>query len=180
MREIEVKARLKNIPDLLVKAKQLGIIFDPPISQYDSIYESTIPKSDPSWNIFRIRKQGEKTILTMKYKASTRPRDNHERETIVDNADEVAAMLNRVGYTLSVKINKNRRIAKYKDMEICIDEVDGLGSFIEIEKLASDDADVDEIQNYLWILLVKLGITPKDRVYKGYNTLMHEHLDSEE
>ena len=112
----------------------------------------------------------------MKYKASSRSRDNHERETVVEDAKEVADMLERVGYSLGVRIRKTRKTAKYNDLEICLDEVDDLGTFIEVEKLANDEADVDAIQAELWNILSELGIDTKDRIHKGYDTLMHELL----
>ena len=176
MREIEVKAKVRNIKSLIDKAKHLGIIFSDPFAQVDTTYETKLSKHDPDWNIFRIRKQGNKTILTMKYKASTRSRDNHERESIIENALEVADMLERVGYSRGVTIRKNRKIAKYNNLEICLDEVDDLGTFIEIEKLADDNANVDTIQSELWNILLELGIDPKDRVHKGYDSLMYKFI----
>lgn len=176
MREIEVKANVSDLDVLLKKAEELGIVFGKPITQDDTTYETTLSKEDPGWNIFRIRKQGDKTILTMKYKASSRSRDNHERETSISNANEVADMLERVGYTRGISIYKQRRVAKYHDLEICLDEVKKLGNFIEAEKLAEDDADVDAIQAELWDVLCKLGVQPKDRVHSGYDTLMYEFL----
>lgn len=178
MREIEVKARVKNLQGLLSKANKLGIIFNESIVQVDTTYETKLEYDNPDWNIFRIRKQGNKNILTMKYKASSRSRDNHERETVIEDAKEVEHMLERVGYSLGVRIRKTRKIAKYKDLEICLDEVDDLGTFIEVEKLADDNADVDAIQNELWGILSKLGIDPEDRVHKGYDTLMYDLLNN--
>ncbi len=176
MREIEVKAKVNDVNGLLKIADKLGISFGKPIVQDDATYETKIPYADPDWNIFRIRKQDGKSILTMKYKASSRSRDNHERETVIGDADEVADMLERVGYVFAIQIYKQRRTAKYHNLEICLDEVKDLGSFIEVEKLAEDDADVDAIQTELWDVLLSLGIHPEDRVHKGYDTLMYEHL----
>ena len=179
MREIEVKARVKDKDDLLAKAKALGIYFSEATSQDDTTYETTMSYHDPGWNIFRIRKQSGKTILTMKYKASSRSRDNHERETVIGDAGEMADMLQRLGYARGVRIHKHRQIAKHNHLELCLDEVDDLGTFIEVEKLAADDADVDAVQESLWQLLLKLGVDPGDRVHKGYDTLMHEFLKIE-
>lgn len=177
MREIEVKAKLRNKQELLNKADKLGISFSEPYSQDDTTYETDLPKDDPGWNIFRIRKQTDKTILTMKYKASSRSRDNHERESVIEDADEVADMLERIGYSFGVRVKKTRQIAKYNGLEICVDEIDDLGAFVEVEELASDDADVDEIQGKLWGLLKELGVSSTDRVHKGYDSLMHELID---
>jgi adenylate cyclase class 2 len=174
MREIEVKARLKDKKLFLQKASQKGIVFGPPVVQEDATYETKTPYDDPSWNIFRLRKQGDKTILTMKYKASTRSRDNHERETAVGDAEQAADMLERLGYSLGVRVRKQRQTAMYQGLELCLDEVDELGLFVEVEKLADEQSDVDTIQSQLWELLLGLGVDPKDRVHKGYDTLMHQ------
>lgn len=176
MREIEVKALLRNKDDFLKKALEQGIRFGVPVVQEDTTYETKMPYDDPKWNIFRIRKQADKIILTMKYKASSRPRDNHERETFIQDADQVADMLERVGYSLGVQIRKSRQMAHYEGLELCLDEIDKLGTFIEVEKLAEENADVDEVQSQLWKLLSELGIKPEDRIHKGYDTLMHEYL----
>lgn len=174
MREIEVKARVKNMDNLLKKAQAMNITFGDPIVQDDTTYETDLSKDDPNWNIFRIRKQLGVNTLTMKYRASSRSRDNHERETVIEDPKEVADMLERVGYKVSVKIKKVRRIVKYNGIELCLDEVDSLGSFIEAEKLTSDHADVDSIQSDLWNLLSKLGVEDSERVHQGYDTLMQE------
>jgi adenylate cyclase class 2 len=178
MREIEVKAVLKDKESFLRNAAERGIIFGDPIIQEDTTYETTIPYDDPLWNIFRIRKQGGEVILTMKYKASIRSRDNHERETVIEDADQVADMLERVGYSLGVRIRKSRQLAHYEGLELCLDEIDGLGSFVEVEKLTEEDADVDAIQSHLWKLLLDLGIGLGDRTHKGYDTMMHELMKS--
>lgn len=174
MKEIEVKALLKDSESFLKKASERGIEFGESIIQDDMTYETKKPYNDPSWNIFRIRKQADKIILTMKYKASDRSRDNHERESVIADAEQVADMLERVGYSPGVRINKSRQTAKYKDLELCLDEIDELGSFVEVEKLANEDADVDTVQSELWKLLLDLGVGPEDRIHKGYDTLMRE------
>lgn len=177
MREIEVKAKVRNKDAILAAAKKLGIHFGEPFHQDDTTYENDTPRDDPRWNIFRIRKQSHKTILTMKYHASSRSRDNHERETVVQDADQIVDMLARVGYTPGVRISKTRRIAKFNGLEICLDEVESLGTFIEAEELAADDADVDAIQAKLWGVLLSLGVHPDDRTLLGYDLLMREHLE---
>ena len=174
MREIEVKAKLRNKASFLAAAEQLGIKFGEAIAQDDATYETDLPYADPNWNIFRIRAQNGQQILTMKHKASTRSRDNHEYETIIEDSSEIVKMLNRLGYTLGVRVRKDRRIAHYMGLEICLDELDELESFVEVEKLANDDADVDAVQDELWTLLSRLGIHADDRVHKGYDTLMRQ------
>jgi adenylate cyclase, class 2 len=172
MREIEVKAKLRDKAGFLKAAAKLGMEFGDAITQADTTYESNLPYNDPNWNIFRIRRQGAKILLTMKHRASSRSRDNHEYETDVGDPKEIEKMLARVGYLPDVRITKKRRVAHYKGLELCLDDVERLGMFVEVEKLAADDADVDAVQHELWELLLQLGIDPLDRVHKGYDTLM--------
>ena len=172
MREIEVKAKVHDLNELLKRASELGIKLSNPIIQQDQTYAPTVSHDDPNWNIFRIRKQGGRIILTMKYRASTRPRDNYELETDISNEADIIQILNRLGYSPGVCINKTRRIASYKDMEICIDKVEALGTYIEVEKMTEDNVDVDKVQDYLWHQLLELGIREGDRETKGYSTLI--------
>jgi adenylate cyclase class 2 len=76
-----------------------------------------------------------------------------------------------MGYKEAVRINKTRVITHYNGCEICIDEVEGLGSFIEMEKLAKE-GDSEKIQEELFEFFKRLGITNEDRVFWGYDTLM--------
>ena len=106
---------------------------------------------DPNWNIFRIRKQNGNNILTLKHKASDRSRDNYEYETLINNDEEMIKILNRLGYKRDIGIIKNRRITHYKDLELCLDDIESLGSFVEVEKITSLDNNIDEIQKNLKI-----------------------------
>ena len=177
MREIEVKAKLEDKVRFLEAAKNLGIEFGDVLLQEDKTYETKLPNTDPEWNIFRLRKQENKIILTMKHKASLRSRDNYEYETVVENEADTIKMLERLGYFFGIGINKQRRTAEYKGLELCLDEIEQLGCFVEVEKLTDGTADVDKVQAELWSLLSQLGIADKDQIHKGYDRLMHDLKD---
>lgn len=173
MREIEVKARLRDEARFLALAEERGMRFGEVISQADVTFvDDDTPHESPKWNIFRLRRQGEKTIFTMKFHASNRSRDNHEYETEVKDGREIQKMLERIGYNKDVEIKKVRRIAHHAGLELCIDEVERLGAFVEVEKLAADNADVDKIQSELWKLLKSLGVEEKDRIHMGYDSMI--------
>jgi len=179
MREIEVKTRLRDPEEFLRRAAAKGIKFDAPIMQEDVTFLDGTPKDDPAWNIIRLRKQGGRTILTMKYKASDRSRDNHELETEVKDFDQVEQMLGRLGYSVHVHIVKQRRFAHFDGLELCFDDVKDLGMFAEVEKLVDDTkgpVDIDAIQAELWGILEELGARSEDRTHLGYDQLMAEYL----
>jgi len=174
MREIEVKARLTK-PDQTKKAlAKLGIKFNKPDRQVDLIY------SEIDWdfgqfttgrNIVRIRQQSGRTLLTLK-RAMTNDQDSLEHELAIADPQEMARILKLMGYQLRVKLKKYRQKARYKNIEICLDEVDQLGSFIELERLADDHAEAAKIQTELFTFLKTLGIKDEEREKRGYDTLM--------
>ena len=70
-----------------------------------------------------------------------------------------------------VSFSKTRCKGKYNDWEVCIDEVPGLGDFIEVEKL-TEDGDSEAIQKSLFEFLQTLGVTEADREHFGYDVIM--------
>jgi adenylate cyclase class 2 len=176
VREIEVKAKLRDPEAFLKAAAKRGIKFGPIIEQDDTTYTNKLSYDDPNWNIFRLREQDGKIILTMKHKASTRSRDNHEYETVVSDGAEARKMLERLGFTYDVNLHKCRRIAHYKGLELCFDDIQKLGEFVEIEKLVSEEVDIDAVQTELWGILEGLGVHKDDRTHRGYDTLMRMYL----
>ena len=98
-----------------------------------------------------------------------------EYETGIDDAAQTAAMLAAMGYRPTVRIRKCRRTALFGDITLCLDEVDGLGVFIEAEMMRAPDADATETQGALraWLETFQL---PIEFTEDGYDTLMATHL----
>lgn len=176
MKEIEVKARLTNKPALLRALAKLNIVLGEPIVQNDIVFAqdvTTFQHFSPGVNFLRLRTQNEKTILTLK-KSEFNETESTEHETEVGNPEETKLLIAELGFSEAVRISKVRRKAKYQDMEICLDEVAGLGDFIEVEKLL-EQGDTLAIQAELFTFLQTLGVQESDRVNQGYDTLMFIH-----
>lgn len=67
-------------------------------------------------------------------------------------------MLAALGWQKTVTVDKIRLESKTEDYTICIDEVVGLGLFIELEVLTEDSADVKNIQQQMRNFLKNLNI----------------------
>lgn len=154
MREIEVKAKIADaaavspaVGGVKKKLESLGCVFSAPIRQEDTIYTDNPGLFDvftPHMNVLRLRKENSKVLFTLK-----RPQENEldaiEHETEVGDIKEMDAILKYLGYQPIVEVKKARQKAKYRDYEICINEVDDLGPFSEVEKFS--DSDPVAIQN---------------------------------
>lgn len=174
-KEIEVKAKVNNLDEIAGKLTELGCVLSQPITQHDTVFVENdygpFEQFQPKKNLLRIREAGNEFILTLKRPQSNQL-DSIEHETKIYDPNETKEILALMGYHEIVKIHKTRRKTKYNEWKICLDQVDKLGSFIEVEKMA-DDADAKKIQNELFSFLQSLGIKQEDRVFDGYDTLIY-------
>ncbi len=181
-KEIEVKAKLINPEEVVDKLKELGCILSVPIVQHDTIFVDSnfgvFDEFHTDVNILRIRETGERFLLTLKQPKSNEL-DVIEHETEVQDAGEMEEILHYMGFHEVVQVHKTRSKSQYNDWEICIDEVEGLGTFIEVERIA-DDSNAEAIQNELFEFLKSLGIRPEDRVINGYDTLVYRKSKAQE
>ena len=180
MREVEVKARVSNPTLVLSKLRDLKVRFGPPITQHDRVFSPASVKEkfgtrQIGVNFLRVRRQGGESFLTLK-RSGTNELDSFELETTISDPGQAEKMLEALGYVLASEIKKTRRKSRLKDIEICLDEVEMLGAFIELEKLLEDDGDVSGVQDELFNFLKQLGINDSDRIEQGYDTLMETTL----
>lgn len=173
-KEIEVKAKVKDVEGLVAKLLALGIPLSEPIRQEDAIYTNFPDKEfadfKPGVNFLRIRKSVGKILFTLK-QSLINELEGIEKELEIGNAEEMDDILKLIGYHEAVKVIKVRRKAKYKDYEICLDEVETIGSFIEVEKITEEDS--NKVQSEMFDLLMSLGVKREDRVLNGYDTLVY-------
>ena len=172
-KEIEVKAKAENLSLIRIKLEALGCTFTDPIVQDDTIFvnfDGDFTKFAPGTNFLRIRKAKGKILFTLKQPQSN-DLDCIEKEVEVSDADQFRDALELMGYHEAVQVHKTRTKTKYKDMEICLDEVKGLGSFVEVEKITEGDGDA--VQTELFAFLQTLGVNKEDRVLRGYDILVY-------
>ena len=98
--------------------------------------------------------------------------DSIERETEVGDPDIMIAIVKELGFVPFSDVSKTRQTGKLNDIEVCIDSVEGLGDFMELEQLADENADPAAITDDLWRIMAELGISCQDEVTDGYDILM--------
>lgn len=177
MREIEIKAKVPNKANLLAAIKAAKITLSSPIRQHDVVYgQAGVADNAPGSIWLRIRTENDTaTIFTLKQQHAG-GLDSIEHETAVSDAGELAAIIARLDFTLYSDLTKTRQKAHYNEIEICVDDVEGLGIFIEAEKLADENSDGDLIAKNLWDELEKLGVKKSDEVLDGYDVLLNRKL----
>lgn len=169
---IEVESKFKVLGDI-TQSDLLTILKDQfiaPISskrQIDTVFllpEQVDAPIVPGSKIMRVRdvlnpKTGElqQSLMTLKVEGQAKLVSD-EYEFAVDDGNAARQMLTALGWQEVVTVDKVRLESKTEDYTICIDEVAGLGLFIELEVLAEDDANANNIQQQMYSFLKNLNI----------------------
>lgn len=174
-KEIEVKAKADNLEELASKLESLGCAIAPPVRQNDAIFADAkygaFEEFQPNKNLLRIRESNGKFFFTIKQPKANQM-DSIEYETEISNPEGMKETLLLMGYQEVIQVHKTRRKTNHNGWEICLDEIDGLGSFVEVEKI-TDEADAEKVQNELFAFLEGLGVKREDRIFDGYDTLLY-------
>ncbi|MBI4054230.1 MAG: class IV adenylate cyclase, partial [Candidatus Doudnabacteria bacterium] len=181
MREVEVKAKTNDLKAAESKLVAMGALIAQPVIQADRVYlqnGTAFEEVTVNTPVLRIREQNPgETLLTYKH-IRGEELDKQEHEVVVSNASEMEQILKLSGFYEAVAFTKTRRKCKLGDYEICLDNVEGLGGFIEIEKLIPDShegpgSNGQDVQRELFDFLRQLGVREQDKVLSGYDVLIY-------
>lgn len=177
MREVEVKFQVRDPEALLSALTERGIELGPPVRQDDQAY------APDGWNygddrrgvpFARLRTAKGRHVFTLK-----RPAENvlscEEHETVIADRGQMHHAIVAMGFRPTVRILKTRRTAAVGDLVLCVDQVDGLGVFIEVERLIPDDVPGEEVQAELSRFVASLGIKA-ERSLQTYDSLVRAAL----
>jgi len=179
MREIEIKLRVKNFNELEQKLKERGCVLSEPISQHDTIYtlegdSSNVAEAREGGVVIRIRQMKDQAQINLKKQKTDGMMDSLEYESEVRDPVAMDQILRNIGWVPFVEVKKLRRKGKLGEYQICLDEVEQLGSFMELEALTRDEVDVSEVRESLFKELESLGLSRNDEVKKHYDTQIYE------
>jgi adenylate cyclase class 2 len=179
VREVEVKYRIRDAEALLTTLKQRGIELGVPVRQDDQAY------APDGWvygdarcgvPFARLRTVAGRHVFTMK-----RPAENvlscEEHETAIADRDQMHHAILAMGFWPTVRIVKTRRTATFGDLVLCVDELDGLGVFLEVERMVPGDVPGEAVQEELSRFVASLGIEA-EQTRQTYDSLVRDVLAS--
>lgn len=174
MREVEIKVRIKDLKTLESKLAGLGIELSEPQLQDDAIYFDGDKDFNEyqKCNFVRIRRTNNGAKLTLK-RSIEDELDSLEHETSVDNADEAESIVKELGLKFGVRVVKHRREFRLGEITGCLDSVDDLGDFLELEILIDDDRPLPEVRKQLRQKLTDFDLDSADEVTQGYDTMAY-------
>lgn len=178
MYEVEQKYRATDLAEFERTCVGLGATFGPAETQIDAYYAHPVRDFRQTDEAFRIRSIGERNFATYKgpkIDAVTKTRREIEIPLAdgAAQADRFGEMLEALGFRKAIEVSKSRRKGRLRrgdfDVEIALDTVERLGSFVEFEILA-DQAALDAARNCLADLARELPLGASER--RGYADLL--------
>jgi adenylate cyclase, class 2 len=173
VQEVEVKYLVTDEVALLAALAEHGIALSEPVRQDDQAYAPSSWRYGMSKRgvpFARLRTQAGRHVFTVK-----RPMSNElaclEHETVVADRGQMHDALLSMGFTPTVQIIKTRRVGVWGAVTICVDAVDGLGTFLELETMAQEDEAGAVTQERLHKQVMALGIA-LERVAQAYDSLL--------
>ena len=156
MLEVEIKAYCHDLPDIASKIISIGGIKIEEREEVDAYFNHPSRDFKDTDEALRIRVTDRGRILTYKGpRIGTRSKTRFEEEVNIDSAESMMLILKKLGFVQAGEVIKNRTLYRVEDIEICLDRVQGVGNFVELEK---KDTDKDRAEKKLFQFAEKLGL----------------------
>jgi|SRR5450759_91898 len=171
----EIELRLEITEDDAVRLAQLMPSSDRVTSevQEDTYFDTdtrTWSARDPVFKWLRLRQTKSGAELNMKifdYSADGRTTGCTELGVSVSSLETTKAILSHLGFSELIHVRKVRASWMMRDVLICIDEVEDLGRFVELEATVSH-GDYTETLRYLKSFAGQLGLSGREPDARGY------------
>jgi adenylate cyclase class 2 len=171
MLEVEAKAHLDEPERVISTIIELGgreIYFT---VQRDTYYRHPGRDFALTDEALRIREEEGRSFITYKGpKLDVDTKSREELEVPLVDPEDIGMLLLRLGFEPVAVVEKRRRGYLVGTLEVCVDEVKGLGYFLEVE--ARECQDLEEGKGRVLGLLESLGLDRMER--KSYLELLLE------
>ncbi len=167
MIEIEIKAKADHEAVWKI-LKQAGAAMEKTVNQSDSYYNAPDRDFGQTDEALRLRDQEGQVYLTYKgKKMDAGSKTRKEVEVEVADLKKMEEILLSLGFKKTLEVHKVREIYHLEGAEICLDHVEGLGDFVELEVLAIDSSEIDNRRDSIIALKHALGI-PGELIRESY------------
>jgi adenylate cyclase class 2 len=141
MLEFELKIRISSLDPVRHQLIGHNARFCGRIHEHDIYYNAPHRDFSVTDEAIRVRYTNDHAVVTYKgAKIKTSGlKAREELNTLVDSGAVFEQMLDRLGFTRTAEVNKWRENYQLSGAAISLDEVEDLGTFVEIEILAEDE-----------------------------------------
>ncbi len=141
MLEIELKVRVDALEPVRERLRQFNAESFGRVHEHDIYYNAPHRNFARTDEALRVRYTGGKAVVTYKgakiQNLGLKARE--EFNTAVESGEVFDKILARLGFMKTAEVNKWRENYRYGNASIALDEVENLGTFVEIEVIADTE-----------------------------------------
>jgi len=175
--EVELKFPLLNQEELTEKLESIAKLERQGDHQKDIYYSPAhrdFLSKNPISEWLRLRESSKG--FSLNYKKWHNDDGNNtvscdEFESKIDNIEAFKKLLENLNFKELIVVDKIRTTWNYKDTQIAIAEVKGLGNFIEIEA-DGDFTDIQEAKEHLYLIIKEIEANVGEQDFQGYPHLL--------
>jgi len=173
MIEIEVKVKADHLKAHHV-LKKIGAVKLGVESQSDVYFAAPYRDFAKTDEALRIRSLNDQAVLTYKGpKLDGISKTREEFETSVDEETTIQ-ILHALGFSEAGVVRKKREVFRAGEITVCLDIVEGLGEFLEVEIVADSEKELEASRAKLFELLKQFGAEEKDSIRTSYLEMILE------
>ena len=165
---VEIKAHSKNHQQQRAYLKAEGAAYKGKDHQIDHYFHT------PRGRLKLRHGNIEQSLIYYERPNQAGPKDSKVSLTVLPDeatAEQLAATLD-IALGTWVKVDKQREIYFIDNVKFHLDEVEGLGTFIEIEAIGESPAEHDRLLAQCEHYMRELGIQPTDLIDNSYSDLL--------
>jgi len=177
MYEVELKIEAAHEP-VRARLDELGATSVGAVVQEDTYYDAphrSFAETDEALRLRRERSAEQSTWSTaVTYKGpllDETSKSREELETGIDDWETADGILDRLGFEAAATVRKDRESFALGDCTVTLDDVKGLGEFVEIEQ-ESETESIDAVRETVFELARDLGLDPDEQLRTSYLGLL--------
>lgn len=185
MIEVEIKLPIKNKEEVSAKLQEMGFVKADLICEEDVYFDNASGQIRKQGEALRVRKVQNlltgksQAVITYKgKKIDPVSMTRKELETGVSDGEICAGIFEALGfYKVPPAVIKKRQEYVLRRITACMDQVENLGNFLELEVVIPEKEDRKEALQQIEEILHKLGYTLKDTIRNSYLSMLQGRED---
>lgn len=179
MIEVEIKYRVprESMGQILSRINSMGGVFVGEEIQEDIYFQHPSRNFALTDEALRVRRVGSRTEITYKGpRIDSKSKTREEIKVEVDDFTKTVLLLEKLGFLKVARIIKNRKTYALNEVLLHLDDVDGIGSFVEIETVVESEGEVEARRNELLLKAKELGVPAEGFELRSYLEIALETL----
>lgn len=182
MIEAEIKLKIVSLEALYEKLTVCGFAADGHLKESDIYFNSPSRDFRKTDEALRIRTSTDQatgeSVFTINYKGPKLDQATMtrvERETEVADGETAKQILEALGFVpVSLVVKERQYFRRKRNLTVCLDRVEGLGDFMELEILVESDEEREEAVRQMEDVLREFGYKMRDTVRRSYLSMLEE------